>query len=91
MGFVFRQFENTHLENTLSEAKQTQSISIVLEEGREEGEEESMPFCHPGRETGRSNQGGNELTALRASQSGQALEKKGWRVKGLFSFSAPIT
>lgn len=44
-----------------------------------------------GKKLGGQSRGGNELTALIAYMTGQALGKKDWKVKGLFSFSAPIT
>lgn len=70
-----------------------QSLCIVLEKKRagKRARIKHAPRCHPGKETGRSKQGGNELTALITYVTGQALGKKDWRVKGLFSFSAPIT
>lgn len=52
---------------------------------------EACLFLSAGERKWEVKTGGNELTALPACLTGQALGKKDWRVKGLFSFSAPIT
>jgi len=74
-------------------ASAKQSLYTVLEEKRAgKRARESMPLSViQGKKLGGQNRGAISLLALTAYMAGQALGKKDWRVKGLFSFSAPIT